>query len=87
MQEKEAIEEFMKTVKWVHEFEYGDFKRKLGLYVNRLGERLGKKDQLTKNILAEMRQVIVFDPDGDIEATRSRAIRLAEKLLKNYTSH
>lgn len=66
----QAIKQFGEKVQWLNEFEYGDFKRKLGLYINQLGTQLGPDPQ-SQGIVDELRDRVVYRPDGDMEATRA----------------
>ena len=82
MKEQQAVQNFIEQVRWLYEPEYGDFKRKLGLYIQRLEEA---NPTLTKGanakLLANMKQSVVYSPSGDIEATRKEVIQLAHQLL------
>ena len=84
MKDQKYIENFVNRVENIHEFEYGDFKRKVGLYLNRLEGQLGPsttKDH--KIVLQEIKQSVVYSPNGDIEATREQTVRLARRLMSN----
>lgn len=78
MKEQEAVKKFIDQVRWLYEPEYGDFKRKLGLYIERLEESCGGT---AAKVLADMKSKVVFNPNGDIEATRRLVIQLAHELL------
>ena len=78
MKEQEAVKNFIDQVRWLYEPEYGDFKRKLGLYIERLEEACGGT---AAKVLADMKTKVVYNPNGDIEATRRMVIQLAHELL------
>ncbi len=83
MREQELLQKFIDQVRWLYEPEYGDFKRKVGLYIERLEESLPQSNagQSTKKVLADMKSTVVFNPNGDIEATRRQVIQMAHGLL------
>ncbi len=81
------IENFIDQVKWLQEPEFGDFKRKVGLYVNRLEEELSSgalsgtsAGQKQRDLLEQMRFVCLYAPDGDMDGTRRKVLQLAEQL-------
>lgn len=80
--EQEAVRTFIDQVRWLYEPEFGDFKRKIGLYIKRLEE---SHPALTKGegsrVLENMKTTVVFNPNGDIETTRREVIQLAARLL------
>ena len=82
MKEQEAVQQFIDQVRWLYEPEFGDFKRKLGLYIQRLEEahpsfKAGQGGQVLQN----MKTTVVYNPNGDIESTRRQVIQLAAQLL------
>ncbi|MGZ3723904.1 MAG: hypothetical protein ACXVA9_13265 [Bdellovibrionales bacterium] len=82
MKEQEAVKQFIDQVRWLYEPEYGDFKRKLGLYIERLEEahpELGTGD--AQKVMANMRSAVVYNPNGDMELTRRQVIQMAHELL------
>lgn len=79
------IQEFIKKVESLHEVEYGDFKRKVGNYVNRLEQRL--TDPHARSIIERIRHVVVYDPPNDILVAREETLQLAEQLLSHQTVH
>jgi hypothetical protein len=82
MKEQEAVKQFIDQVRWLYEPEYGDFKRKLGLYIERLEEanpELGQGD--AQKVMANMKSAVVYNPNGDIELTRRQVIQMAHELL------
>lgn len=83
MREQELLQKFIDQVRWLHEPEYGDFKRKVGLYIERLEEAIpeaGGSDSIRKTI-EDMKATVVFNPNGDIESTRLQVIQMAHGLL------
>ena len=82
MSDQEAVRQFIEQVRWLYEPEYGDFKRKVGLYIQRLEEAEPQlKSGRGKQVLEEMRTAVVYNPNGDIEATRREVLKMAQELL------
>ncbi|MGE3680681.1 MAG: hypothetical protein AB7G93_03070 [Bdellovibrionales bacterium] len=82
MQEQEAIRQFIDQVRWLYEPEFGDFKRKVGLYIQRLEEaHPSLRTGAHHAVLDSMRTAVVYNPNGDIEATRRQVLQLAHQLL------
>ena len=81
---RDAIKEFVEKIQWIHEIEAGDFRRKLGLYLNRLEQRVPEDQQNKdfKKITAKIRQDFIFSPTSDLETSREEVIDLANHLLK-----
>ncbi|MBX3022987.1 MAG: hypothetical protein KF799_15030 [Bdellovibrionales bacterium] len=84
--EQEAVQQFIDQVRWLYEPEFGDFKRKLNLYIQRLEEahpsfKAGKGGKVLEN----MKTTVVYNPNGDMEATRREVIQLAAELLGSYS--
>ena len=79
--EIDTLHKFIDQIRWLYEPEYGDFKRKVGLYIQRLEEA---HPALTKGssqkILDTMKTAVLFDPNGDIESTRRKILQLAHEL-------
>lgn len=80
--DRAALQAFNDQIKWLYEPEFGDFKRKAGLYIQRLEET---HPQLAKGngraIFAKMKSVVMFNPNGDIEATRKELLQLTQQLM------
>jgi hypothetical protein len=74
----EQVSEFIKRVESLYEVEYGDFKRKVGLYINRLEQEF--RDPQSRQIIQEMRQHVLYSPTADIETAREKTLQLARKL-------
>lgn len=82
MNDQEAVRQFIDQVRWLVEPEYGDFKRKIGLYIQRLEEAHPTlKTGPAKKVLSDMRTTVVYNPNGDIEATRRQVLLMAQELL------
>jgi hypothetical protein len=82
MPKTERIQEFIDTITYLYEPEYGDFKRKLGLYLERLVQSdpsLGEGQ--AKALIEQMRMRAIFDSSGDIEASRRQVLELSRRLL------
>lgn len=79
--EQQVLLKFIDQVRWLYEPEYGDFKRKVGLYIQRLEESApALKKGANGKVLANMKSAAVFDPNGDIESTRRKILQLAHEL-------
>lgn len=80
--EQEALKNFIDQVRWLYEAEYGDFKRKVGLYLERLEQTLPESSQgRTKPVIEEIKSKVIFSPSGDIESTRRQIIQKMHELL------
>lgn len=76
-----AVKKFLEQVHWLHEAEYGDFKRKVGLYIERLEEANPELQKgLGQRVMAEMKTQVLYNPSGDIESTRRQIMQLANEL-------
>lgn len=81
---QEALKKFIDQIRWLYEPEYGDFKRKVGLYIERLEEELPELNQgNAKKVMADMKSKVIYNPNGDIENTRRQVIQMAHELLGN----
>ena len=79
--EIDTLHKFIDQIRWLYEPEYGDFKRKVGLYIQRLEEAAPSfKKGSSKKVLENMKTAVLFDPNGDIESTRRKVIQLAHEL-------
>jgi hypothetical protein len=82
MSDQEALRQFIDQVRWLYEPEFGDFKRKVGLYIQRLEEaNPSLKKGRAKEVLSDMRSTVVYTPNGDIETTRRQLLRMAQELV------
>lgn len=82
MAQNSQIQDFIEKVRWLYEPEYGDFKRKLGLYLERLQGDLGPKgrEPRIQNKFSDIRNRVIFQPTGEVESTRNQALSWAEEL-------
>ena len=77
----EVLHGFIDKVRWVHEVDYGDFKRKVGLYLFRLESQFSADEKArVADLLLQMRMDIVFNPKGDVNSARIRTLELAEQI-------
>lgn len=82
MKEQEAVQKFIDQVRWLYEPEFGDFKRKLGLYIERLEEaHPAVADVKAKEVFDNMKSTVIYNPNGDMERTRRQVIEMAHQLL------
>ncbi|MCB0357146.1 MAG: hypothetical protein KDD40_09070 [Bdellovibrionales bacterium] len=76
-----ALDKFENYLTHLHEVEYGDFKRKLSLYILRLEQAYGANANIqVKKLFNEMREKAIYNPTGNIEITRVEIMDLAKKL-------
>ncbi len=82
MSDQEALRQFIDQVRWLYEPEFGDFKRKVGLYIQRLEEsHPSLKKGRAKEVLADMKTTVVYNPNGDMESTRRQLLTMAQELV------
>jgi hypothetical protein len=87
MYDQEAVRRFIDQVRWLYEGEFGDFKRKVGLYLQRMEEADPElKSGPSKEYLNQIRNLVMYSPNGDIESTRRQVLFMAEKILSGGTS-
>jgi hypothetical protein len=87
VKEQDAVRKFMDQIRWLYEPEFGDFKRKVGLYIQRLEEsEPSLKAGAAQKIIANMKTVVVFNPNGDMESTRRQVMQLANELLSGASA-
>ncbi len=80
--EQEALKTFIEQIRWLYEAEFGDFKRKVGLYLERLEQTHPQFSQgRAKEVIEEIRSKVIYSPSGDIEATRRQIIQKMHELL------
>lgn len=80
MKEKAEIMELCEKVKWLHEPEFGDFKRRVGLYLDQFRESLDPSETGLRRSLEELKYQVVYAPNGDMEATRALVISKLKSL-------
>lgn len=77
------LKKFIDNVKSIDEVDYGDFMRKANHYLIELQEIVYEKaDREAKQLLAEMKQHLQFNPNWDVESTR--AFILQEATLMDH---
>ena len=82
MEQLDAVKQFIDQIRWLYEPEFGDFKRKVNLYIQRLEEsQPAVKSGAGQSVLTNMKNIVVYSPNGDIETTRRELIQLAAQLL------
>ena len=80
---KFPLAELYETVKWLYEPEFGDFKRKLGTYIDRTRETLDPSNREALKKLEQLKMQVVYVPNGDIEETRKMVLRELSELKMN----
>jgi len=81
MSNQDAIYEFADKVRWLHEPEFGDFKRKVTLYINRLAMSLSQDPQALR-VLQNMRDEVLYHSPGDVEAARAQLLLMVQNLRR-----
>lgn len=82
MTEHEALKNFIEQIRWLQEPEFGDFKRKVGLYIQRLLESTPALQRgAAGKAISEIKMEVIYNPNGDMESTRRRVLEIAEKVL------
>lgn len=85
MQSEQVVREFVEKVQWLQEVEYGDFKRKVNLYINRLMEQLKNTSPEVKELAEQIRHKVVFDPtEPDVERAREFVVTTGQKMLRYF---
>ena len=83
MSTKAAIDEFQGKIRHLYEAEYGDFKRKVGLYLTRLEQDAGPaltRDQRIR--LDQLKEEIIYSPaTTNIESARAKILQVVESLV------
>ena len=82
LNEQEGLKQFIDQIRWLYEPEYGDFKRKVGLYIERLEQAHPTlASGAAKRVIANMKSTVIYNPNGNIEVTRRQVIQMAHELL------
>ena len=72
---------FIDQIRWLHEVDYGDFKRKVGLYILRLESSLDPSQKKSvKDLITQMRHEVLYQSHEDVEQTRQSTLKLAEQI-------
>jgi hypothetical protein len=76
------VKQFARLVRETHEVEYGDFKRKVGNYLNRLEEDVGPQAAPElRRWIQEVRVAVLFDnSSSDVEMMKRKTLELARKI-------
>lgn len=78
--QRSAIENFIKEVEILSVADFGDFKRRVGLDMDRLSRSLGQ----TPVPLKEAKNLILFNGEQNIEQARMYVLQKAHNLLSSY---
>ena len=84
MSKKVAIEQFVDRIKYLHDSNYGDFKRKLDLALERMWAVLGHDSKEIDILLYDLKKKTVFlSYNGlEIEEARSMALDTVDQIAK-----
>jgi hypothetical protein len=79
--EKTSIDKFVAEVKDIDEIDYGDFMRKANHALTILTERIyDKSTPKVKFLLNELKDIIQFMPNWNIESTKARIFSIVNEL-------
>ena len=67
-----CIAEFKKKITYLQEVDIGDFRRRLTMYINRLGEELPDNYQQT---VKEMKNLVLYTGPNDSEELRESLLK------------
>lgn len=76
---KNPIQEFSDCVATLHEPDFGDFKRKIELYLSRLEAEL-KTSPEARGVLRVLRDHVIYNPNGHVESTRQFILKKCREL-------
>jgi hypothetical protein len=75
-----TVGRFLKKVAELHEPEYGDFKRKVGLYLADLRNDLKTMPDAVRTI-NQLDDVVIYNSNGNVEETRKRVLDAIKPFL------
>ena len=77
---KQAVDVFLQLLNATYEKDYGDFKRRVGLYIDRLGVDLKGAPSEVFFELLKIKERLTYTADADIEQSRSQLHREVSNL-------
>ena len=78
MEKPDITTTFSDQIRSLHEVDYGDFKRKISLYIRRLNEKMNPdQTKMVLDLLQQMNTLVLYNATGQIEDTRARVLELA----------
>ena len=81
MNNQSDISKFVDQIRFLHEPEYGDFKRKVGTYLLRLQQELDMDSQKRViDLLEKILQEVIFSATGDVEQARHLTVQTLEQI-------
>ncbi len=81
MEKADIITTFSDQIRSLHEVDYGDFKRKISLYVRRMAEKFNPdQTRSVLDVLQQLNTLVLYNATGHIEETRARVLDLANTL-------
>jgi hypothetical protein len=78
-----VVDRFIELVSKLNEADYGDFKRKAGLYLHQMEEGLANTSPEIKSELEAIKHFVVYRPDFRVRATQMRALDSARKIRRH----
>lgn len=76
----QAINQFIERVNYLHDSNFGDFKRKLDVALTRLWHSLGHNSKAVDQLLYDVKKKVVFSTGMDVEEARHLALDAAETI-------
>ena len=76
---KSLINEFKEKVQNLQEVDIGDFRRRLSVYIYRLDEDMDINDPKKKQILDQMKNIVLYEEGQNIEDIRQSVINEVKK--------
>lgn len=75
-----SVQDFINRVRYLHEPDFGDFKRKVGLYLSSLQQELKTSPEAVR-VIRHLQDKVIYNPNGNVEATRRLVLSAATQLL------
>lgn len=85
--EIENIDDLKTAIQGIIVKDYGDFKRKSVLYLNRFTETQGQLSEDSERKMNRLKWHIQFHPSGDIESTRQWTLNQLDTLAVGQGPH
>ena len=82
LSQRQLVENFIREVEVLSVADFGDFKRRVGLDLDKLSRSLGS----TPAPLAEIKNQVLFRGEQEIESARLFVLQKAHDLLGSYAS-
>jgi hypothetical protein len=85
---QEVLNQFDEKVRSLHEVDYGDFKRKVGLYIKRLTESFSDQEfGVVQDLIDSLYNEVIYSGDGNIDLTRAKVTELISQIRFRIERH